>query len=204
MQAVAEFNALGRESLVRIKAVNESHDPLVKRFSAAPMQPQNDKVANGVAALRDANRRTSRMVTLANLAIVLVSALATVLLVRHLGRSPARVASMTDIPCAGDPARRASEGAGRGEEASTGMDEMGRVSRKTDALIDVIDNILFQTNLLALSAAMEAARAGEQGHGFAALARSMRGLAQRSAAAAEEIKGLISASPENVTTAHSR
>ncbi|MDD2913978.1 MAG: methyl-accepting chemotaxis protein [Gallionella sp.] len=96
----------------------------------------------------------------------------------------------------------ASDVAGKGGavvgQVVTTMDSINESSRKIVDIISVIDGIAFQTNILALNAAVEAARAGEQGRGFAVVAGEVRNLAQRSAAAAKEIKTLIGDSVEKV------
>jgi methyl-accepting chemotaxis protein len=101
-------------------------------------------------------------------------------------------------------AHGAAEVAGRGGEVVAQvvqtMDEISTSSRRIADITGVIDGIAFQTNILALNAAVEAARAGEQGRGFAVVAGEVRIRAQRSAAAAKEIKGLIGSSVERVET----
>ena len=96
----------------------------------------------------------------------------------------------------------ASEVAARGgvvvSEVVQTMEQINGSARKIVDIIGVIDGIAFQTNILALNAAVEAARAGEQGRGFAVVATEVRSLAQRSAAAAKEIKSLIGDSVDKV------
>jgi len=92
----------------------------------------------------------------------------------------------------------AAEGGAAVSKVVSTMDGISAASRRIGDITGVIDGLAFQTNILALNAAVEAARAGEQGRGFAVVAAEVRSLAQRSAAAAKEIRGLIASSIEQV------
>ncbi|MDQ4420281.1 methyl-accepting chemotaxis protein [Sphingobium sp. DEHP117] len=83
-------------------------------------------------------------------------------------------------------------------EAIAAMDEIENSSKQISQIIALIDNVAFQTNLLALNAAVEAARAGDAGDGFAVVAAEVRGLAQRTADAANDVKKLITSSAQQV------
>ena len=112
----------------------------------------------------------------------------------HQNAERARSASAMAVG-ASDVAQRGGEVV---EQVVSTMQAISGSSRKIADIIGVIDGIAFQTNILALNAAVEAARAGEQGRGFAVVASEVRGLAQRSAAAAHEIKDLIGESVRQV------
>ena len=106
--------------------------------------------------------------------------------------------AQTAASFAADNAAVAEKGGQVIAQVVTTMNDIQTSSAKINDIIGVIDGIAFQTNILALNAAVEAARAGEAGRGFAVVASEVRSLAQRSAGAAREIKGLITASVEKV------
>ncbi|QDQ88827.1 hypothetical protein FMZ60_15375 [Alcaligenaceae bacterium SJ-26] len=103
----------------------------------------------------------------------------------NAGRANAQSDRMSDI---------AGQGYGAMTQMTQIMEQIQQSSNRIADIVSVIDSIAFQTNILALNAAVEAARAGEQGKGFAVVASEVRALAQRSASAAREIKGLIEVS----------
>lgn len=128
----------------------------------------------------------------------------------HLAQAASSLGELTTtVQHSADSARQANELSGSaaqvaeqgGEAVRRLISTMEAIHASSNRIADitgVIDSIAFQTNLLALNAAVEAARAGEQGRGFAVVASEVRSLAQRSAAAAREIKSLIGQSAENV------
>ena len=111
--------------------------------------------------------------------------------------SSQEVATQADA-LAGSARTVAERGGALMQEVEHTMGEIRQASAKIADIIGVIDGIAFQTNILALNAAVEAARAGEQGRGFAVVAGEVRNLAQRSAAAAREVKSLIGDSVDKV------
>ncbi len=106
--------------------------------------------------------------------------------------------AVTANQLAGTATTVAQRGGDAVQQVISTMGEINSSSHRISDIIGTIDGIAFQTNILALNAAVEAARAGEQGRGFAVVASEVRSLAQRSAAAAREIKTLIQASVEKV------
>jgi len=160
------------------------------RTAAGEVDVAASEIASGNGNL--ASRTESQAASLQETASSMEELTATV----RLNADNARQANQLALG-AYDSARRGGEVVG---EVVGKMQSITDSSQKVVDIISVIDGIAFQTNILALNAAVEAARAGEQGRGFAVVASEVRKLAQRSAAAAKEIKGLITDSTREVET----
>ncbi|USI71909.1 methyl-accepting chemotaxis protein [Sphingomonas morindae] len=153
-------------------------------------------ITSGSAQIRqaseDLSRRTEQQaMTLADTAAALAEVTA-----RIRDSAADAVRARGAVQATRDEAQQSGEVVRRAVEAMVGID---RLAREITEMIGVIDNIAFQTNLLALNAGVEAARAGDAGRGFAVVASEVRALAQRSAVAAKDIKGRITASGEQVS-----
>jgi methyl-accepting chemotaxis protein len=156
--------------------------------SAGAIRSGSDEIAS---ASDDLSRRTEQQAaSLEETAAALDELTATVKRSAESAREASDVASgaRSEAERSGDVVR----------EAVGAMQDIRESSTKITQIIGVIDEIAFQTNLLALNAGVEAARAGDAGKGFAVVAQEVRALAQRSAEAAKEIKGLISTSAREV------
>ncbi|RCS29927.1 HAMP domain-containing protein [Rhodanobacter denitrificans] len=157
-----------------------------------------DGNAAGIADGNDAlSRRTElQAMQLARTSGAMASIAATLSESARLGRDADRAAS------------NAREQSGHGRlavgEAIGSMEAIDRTSRSMGDMLDMIDQVAFQTRLLSLNAAIEAARAGEHGRGFGAVATEVRQLAQRSGEAARDIRGLVKASDDAVRSGLSR
>jgi methyl-accepting chemotaxis protein len=156
--------------------------------STASISSGSAEISNGA---EDLSRRTEHQAaTLEETAAALDEITATVQKTAS-GANSSREA----VSAAKGDAERTGDVVGR---AVVAMNAIEKSAREISQIIGVVDEIAFQTNLLALNAGVEAARAGDAGPGFAVVASEVRGLAQRSADAAKEIKGLISASSQQV------
>ena len=189
-----QFQATGRdEAADLLRALRTMSDSLARivgevRVSAQTVSTGALQIAEGTA---DLSQRTEQQA--ANLEETAASMEQLTSAVQQ-NADTARQASQL----AGGARQAASLGGEKVSQVVTTMQDIAASSRKIADIIGVIDGIAFQTNILALNAAVEAARAGEQGRGFAVVASEVRTLAQRSAAAAKEIKDLISASVQRV------
>jgi len=190
----SEIRADGRDEsaqlLQALQAMQASLTGLVGqvRDSAQNIHAASTEVAQGNA---DLSQRTEH--TASNLQQTAASIVQLTGTMKHSAES-----ACTANALAASSATVAQRGGAVVSEVVATMDDIHASSRRIADIIGTIDGIAFQTNILALNAAVEAARAGEQGRGFAVVAGEVRSLAQRSAAAAREIKGLIGTSVDRV------
>lgn len=182
----AEFEPIRLKFNESIAALEETIGAVVSGVSAMRTGLSEISVASGYLAQRTEQQAASLEETVAALAEVTRGVNQTA---QGAGRAQSQAAA------AQKNAEKGGEIVGRAIDA---MSEIEQSSDQIGKIIGVIDEIAFQTNLLALNAGVEAARAGEAGRGFAVVAQEVRGLAQRSAEAAKEIKNLISTSSAQV------
>lgn len=189
-----DFHASGNDEIAQLLAeLKQMRDSLSSVVSK--VRHNADEVANGTSEIAAGNinlssRTEAQAAALEETAASMGQLTSTV---RQNAQSAQHAASL-----AGTASVTASRGGDIMNEVVETMHGIAASSGKVTEIIAVIDGIAFQTNILALNAAVEAARAGEQGRGFAVVASEVRTLAQRSAAAAKEIKGLIEESTHRV------
>jgi methyl-accepting chemotaxis protein len=181
------------EAAKLLRALNRMNDSLVNivgsvRSASESIATGSSEIATGNA---DLSQRTEEQASnLQQTAASMEELKTTVANNAERSRDAARLAaSAAEVAAQGGSAMR---------DVVQTMEAISTSSGKISEIIGVIDGIAFQTNILALNAAVEAARAGQQGRGFAVVASEVRSLAQRSAAAALEIKALIAESAETV------
>ncbi|MCM2291698.1 HAMP domain-containing methyl-accepting chemotaxis protein [Allorhizobium sp. BGMRC 0089] len=199
------LNALAEGDLtIRLRPVAAKYEPIRQGFNTSvghleealsSVVSSSNMIRHGlreiVQAASDLSRRTEQQ------AASLEETVGSLSVVSH-GVDQTASQAETALNKARDAHGKAEKG---GAVVSTAIDAMKKIAEsasRIDKIIVLIDEISFQTNLLALNAGVEAARAGEAGKGFTVVAQEVRDLAQRSAAAAQDIRGLISASRQQV------
>jgi methyl-accepting chemotaxis protein len=203
--AVVTGTAIGVLLTGGLKAHAEPQGRMAERLAEADMGADLDAAADDEVlrlqqAVAEMQERLRTMVGAVREAadVPAVSAAATVPVPASLPPRPAVTDSASPDQLVAAAVAAAERGGKVVSQVVANLDEIATSSRKIGEIVSVIDNIAFQTNLLALNAAVQAAKAGAQGGGFAMVAGEVRGLAQRAANAAKEIKGLVNASTERV------